>query len=164
VYPFDSGGFGAYSSLNPRIRLSDFALRCVQDCVRLVEVFWKNQGDYFWFNTKGIKPHECEADGRCAMYSNLLLGIGVKDADDRRGTAEVAVEQPLALSPGRVMGVVIPSGLLNYEPLLEFLADQQIKYEHYPYFGGRPIQCHGQLQERAGKLLTLLGIECTTTT
>jgi hypothetical protein len=120
IAPFDTGAFFAglfKDHLHPGMKVEDFLLTPTLDSpARLVSTFFRSNGDYFFSRVTILKvpPMEFEVES----YQNLITEKGATSTDDRRSTVEVQHASPVALAPGMVRLVVVPSSYAQDPDLL----------------------------------------------
>jgi hypothetical protein len=162
LYPFDSGAFAEYGKalLPLTVKLADYDCGTSAEwCEAILSTYWANAASYVDFDVAGgLRSCNCEhANVYCGLYIDLVRGQAGPEIDDRRGTIELAVGAPVAVEPGSLKGLVVPTGMLQNEALKAILRETAPVVKPYNFSGGKPLEYHRLVAEYAREIMVELG-------
>jgi len=155
VFPFDSGGYQErYSQQLLQRPVTDFEIPDLAKARELLQYFWKDKNQYFWFDPDGLRESRTiDAMYRYLhLYLGVLQGIGNMGSDDRRGTFEVSVTNPIPLNKDTLIGMVIPQKFSNKKAIVD-LNKQGVVVKTYRHFGNSPSEEFGRIQDKVFDIL-----------
>ncbi len=131
IYPFDSGAFkaGRFPSYISMIQLSEFeATPVVAEPVKLIGAFFGSVSDYFRLKSYSEDTFQMKyglnvTDAEILALHKLAGDSSLPRTDDRRFCIEIQTEDTIALNPGNVRAIILPSEYLDDVKVLKHITD-----------------------------------------
>ena len=162
VFPFDTGGYPTfYQGVVRNEPRSDFELDDMATARKLIAKYWRSPKAYFKLDPRQVKPlPKKNGSIHRSLYDAILRGQGVDKGDDRRGTIEVSVTGPVAISSQNLAAMIVPDEYMEdgrFKPLADSLVRDGVLIRTYDWYGGRPIEYLSELRKLSLKLMQRLG-------
>jgi hypothetical protein len=156
IYPFDTGNYPHGYSALVDVPMDDFRLDDLACAEKAIQVFWKSRWDYIKFDlSNAYRSQDFKAhDSFAQLYSGLLHHSGI--ADDRRGTIELACSSGLPVNSTTVLGIVLPTDMLDDPDVSTHL--DSIKIATYDWNGGRGSEYFADIRGKVWNIFKDLGI------
>jgi hypothetical protein len=140
VAPFDTGAWerGLYQAhCAPGMKLEDFCLPPDAIPGRIVAAFFGNNESYYDANPGELNAKTLDFEAK--SYHAIISNAGAASVDDRRGTIEVQVDQPVVITPEHVLKILVPQPWVKDDALLEHIRLRWgCSIRGYPTFRCRP--------------------------
>ncbi|MFD2162244.1 hypothetical protein ACFSJU_07555 [Paradesertivirga mongoliensis] len=125
ILPFDSGGFSLYKEcMHPGMTLESFLMTpSLESISKTIGYFYKGNQEYLL-----AKPNESivydPLEFQVESYHTLISGKFLTNADDRKASIEVQVNQPIPLTKDSLDAVILPSYLMSSQTVQDFFINE----------------------------------------
>lgn len=158
IFPFDTGHYPHDYNPLVSIAMEDFRLDSLEMAECAIDLFWLDRWDYVRFDVNSARQpsHFRGFDSIAKLYAGLLHSSS--EADDRRGTIEVASTIEIPINTTTLLGIVLPTDMMDDPTVQHMMASGVLKIASYDWDGGRGIEYFSDIRKKVWSIFKALGV------